>query len=248
MNSVRTIFAEALEIKDAQKRAGFVSQACAGDPIMREEIEGLLEAVSEAGSFLPERLAAGEGVATLFQEASREEGVAVNMAPAGKLGERIGRYKLLQKVGEGGCGVVYMAEQEEPVRRRVALKVIKLGMDTKQVIARFEAERQALALMDHPNIAKVLDGGDDGSRSSLLRDGVGAWGQDHWDRVPPVKESGSALVVWNGSNRQAARQMNAICLFKSTRANPRPEVAIASIDFISTMTEGAPFLVALTVE
>jgi serine/threonine protein kinase/WD40 repeat protein len=76
-----------------------------------------------------------------------------------KPGERIGRYKLLQQIGEGGCGVVYMAEQEQPVRRRVALKVIKLGMDTKQVIARFEAERQALALMDHPNIAKVLDGG-----------------------------------------------------------------------------------------
>src|SRR6266481_4112454 len=76
-----------------------------------------------------------------------------------KPGDRIGRYKLLQQIGEGGCGVVYMADQEEPVRRRVALKVIKLGMDTKQVIARFEAERQALALMDHPNIAKVFDAG-----------------------------------------------------------------------------------------
>src|SRR5207245_8719194 len=76
-----------------------------------------------------------------------------------KPGDRIGRYKLLQQIGEGGCGVVYMAEQEEPVRRRVALKVIKLGMDTKEVIARFEAERQALALMDHPNIAKVFDAG-----------------------------------------------------------------------------------------
>src|SRR5207237_8526830 len=74
-------------------------------------------------------------------------------------GDTIGRYKLLQQIGEGGCGVVYMAEQEEPVKRRVALKIIKLGMDTRQVIARFEAERQALALMDHPNIAKVLDGG-----------------------------------------------------------------------------------------
>src|SRR5438874_2984355 len=76
-----------------------------------------------------------------------------------KPGDRIGHYKLLQQIGEGGCGVVYMAEQEEPVRRMVALKVIKLGMDTKQVIARFEAERQALALMDHPNIAKVLEAG-----------------------------------------------------------------------------------------
>src|SRR5436190_11211473 len=76
-----------------------------------------------------------------------------------KPGDRIGRYRLLEEIGHGGCGVVYMAEQEEPVRRRVALKVIKLGMDTKQVVARFEAERQALALMDHPNIAKVLDAG-----------------------------------------------------------------------------------------
>ncbi len=72
---------------------------------------------------------------------------------------KVGPYKLLQKIGEGGCGVVYMAEQEKPVRRRVALKIIKLGMDTKNVIARFEAERQALALMDHPNIARVLDAG-----------------------------------------------------------------------------------------
>ena len=79
--------------------------------------------------------------------------------PVDREGTRIGRYKLLQKIGEGGCGVVWMAEQEEPVRRRVALKVIKLGMDTKNVIARFEAERQALALMDHPNIARVLDAG-----------------------------------------------------------------------------------------
>ena len=81
------------------------------------------------------------------------------MPPAEKPGDRIGRYKLLQQIGEGGCGVVYLAEQLHPVRRRVAVKIIKLGMDTKQVIARFEAERQALALMDHPNIAKVLDAG-----------------------------------------------------------------------------------------
>ena len=88
----------------------------------------------------------------------------IRIVPPGQMttekpGDRIGRYKLLQQIGEGGCGVVYMAEQAEPMRRRVALKVIKLGMDTKQVIARFEAERQALALMDHPNIAKVLDAG-----------------------------------------------------------------------------------------
>ena len=80
-------------------------------------------------------------------------------APDEAVGQTLGRYKLLERVGEGGCGVVYVAEQTEPVRRRVALKVIKLGMDTKQVVARFEAERQALAMMDHPNIAKVLDAG-----------------------------------------------------------------------------------------
>ena len=76
-----------------------------------------------------------------------------------KPGDHIGRYKLLQQIGEGGFGVVYMAQQQEPVKRRVALKIIKLGMDTRQVVARFEAERQALALMDHPNIARILDGG-----------------------------------------------------------------------------------------
>src|SRR2546421_2945979 len=91
------------------------------------------------------------------------QATAVMASITEKPGDSIGRYKLLQQIGEGGCGVVYMAEQEEPVRRRVALKVIKLGMDTKSVIARFEAERQALALMDHPNIARVLDAGATGT-------------------------------------------------------------------------------------
>src|SRR5207248_8391798 len=91
------------------------------------------------------------------------QATAVMASITEKPGDLIGRYKLLQKIGEGGYGVVYMAEQEEPVRRRVALKVIKRGMDTHQVIARFEAERQALAMMDHPNIAKVLDAGETGA-------------------------------------------------------------------------------------
>ena len=91
-------------------------------------------------------------------------------SPDEAIGQRLGRYRLLERIGEGGCGVVYVAEQTEPVRRRVALKVIKLGMDTKQVVARFEAERQALAMMDHPNIAKILDAGMTGSdtRDSAL--------------------------------------------------------------------------------
>ncbi len=142
-HSPRTIFLAALEIDDPDQRAAHLDRACGGDEALRREVEELLQAHSQAGGFLPENPAAPPAVP------SSMEGV----------GDRIGRYKLLQKIGEGGCGVVYMAEQETPVRRKVALKVIKLGMDTRQVIARFEAERQALAMMDHPNIARALDAG-----------------------------------------------------------------------------------------
>ena len=117
----------------------------------------------ECGSQLPENWPKGLCSRCALEEALVADGRAEAGTPypplTEKAGDKIGRYKLLQQIGEGGCGVVYMAEQEEPVRRRVALKVIKLGMDTKQVIVRFEAERQALALMDHPNIARVLDAG-----------------------------------------------------------------------------------------
>jgi eukaryotic-like serine/threonine-protein kinase len=102
---------------------------------------------------------ADSGEAEATAAVSARSTIEIPLPPTEKPGDRIGRYKLLQQIGEGGCGAVYLAEQDQPVRRRVALKVIKLGMDTKQVIARFEAERQALALMDHPNIAKVLDAG-----------------------------------------------------------------------------------------
>ena len=138
------VFSAALKLPVAE-RVAYLDQACAGDTALRQRVEELLQASDEAGAFLESPAAVPpEGTLRL---------------PANKPGDRIGRYKLLQQIGEGGCGVVYMAEQEEPVHRRVALKVIKLGMDTKSVIARFEAERQALALMDHPNIAKVLDAG-----------------------------------------------------------------------------------------
>ncbi len=141
------IFHGALQLPEAQ-RAAYLSQACGADQALCERVESLLQAHAEAGAFMKEPLAA-----------SPNPTVALTLPITEKAGDRIGRYKLLQQIGEGGCGVVYMAEQEEPVRRRVALKVIKLGMDTKQVVARFEAERQALAMMDHPNIARVLDAG-----------------------------------------------------------------------------------------
>src|SRR5580693_468460 len=132
------------------ERAAYLDGACAGDAALRQRVEELLRASEEAGEFLQNPAANAPGPARTIR---------VTLPPVEKLGDRVGRYKILQQIGEGGCGVVYMAEQEEPVRRRVALKVIKLGMDTKSVIARFEAERQALAMMDHPNIAKVLDAG-----------------------------------------------------------------------------------------
>jgi WD40 repeat protein/serine/threonine protein kinase len=142
--SLRALFDEAFEIDDQQGRQAFVDEACAGDAALRSRLEALLRSGDSAGGFLGDRKREARELTTPVQE--RE-------------GDRIGRYKLLQKIGEGGCGVVYMAEQTEPVRRRVALKVIKLGMDTVSVIGRFEAERQALALMDHPSIARVLDAG-----------------------------------------------------------------------------------------
>lgn len=141
------VFEAALQLP-ADQRAGFLERTCGGDVALHQRVENLLKAFEQSGSFLRE-----PAVPTPTST------VVMSLPPAEKPGDRIGRYKVLEQIGEGGCGVVYVAEQEEPVRRRVALKVIKLGMDTKQVIARFEAERQALAMMDHPNIAKVLDAG-----------------------------------------------------------------------------------------
>jgi serine/threonine protein kinase/tetratricopeptide (TPR) repeat protein len=141
------IFDAALELPTAQ-RAAYLDHACDGDAALRRRIESLLKACESKCEFLD-----------LPTDPATAQ--TINDLPPSfeKAGDRIGRYKLLEQIGEGGCGVVYLAEQEEPVSRRVALKVIKLGLDTKSVIARFEAERQALAMMDHPNIAKVLDAG-----------------------------------------------------------------------------------------
>jgi serine/threonine protein kinase len=143
-------------------RASYLDEVCSGDAALRQRMAELLEAIDEADGFL-QAPAPGAPRTPNPQDPAGSRSTIQVVVPSEKIGDRIGRYKLLQQIGEGGCGVVYMAEQEKPVRRRVALKVIKLGMDTRSVIARFEAERQALALMDHPNIAKVLDAGGTGA-------------------------------------------------------------------------------------
>ncbi|HUJ42746.1 MAG TPA: protein kinase [Opitutaceae bacterium] len=144
------LFEAALALPAAE-RPRYLERACGGDAGLLRRVEALLRVQEEAGGFLE--------TPALAKISAVARGASQDSRPSESPGDRIGRYKLLQKIGEGGCGVVFMAEQEEPIRRRVAIKVIKLGMDTKEVIARFEAERQALALMDHPNIARVLDAG-----------------------------------------------------------------------------------------
>ena len=140
------IFNIAAEIEDPVKRASYLDNICRSNHQLRADIESLLRSDCAVGDFLE---------APIF-----DAGVTLDDSPLTEgPGTVIGRYKLLEQIGEGGFGVVYMAEQTKPINRRVALKIIKLGMDTKQIIARFEAERQALAIMDHPNIAKVHDAG-----------------------------------------------------------------------------------------
>jgi serine/threonine protein kinase/Flp pilus assembly protein TadD len=160
--SLDTIVCEAVEIADAADRAVFLDRACGGDDAFRQRVEALVAAHFRAGGSFLEGPAEAPVATASFTPGPEEPGTM------------IGPYKLLERIGEGGMGVVYVAEQTEPVRRRVALKVIKPGMDTREVVARFEAERQALALMDHPNIAKVLDGGATGGRGQ----GSGVRGQE----------------------------------------------------------------------
>jgi serine/threonine protein kinase/tetratricopeptide (TPR) repeat protein len=161
--SEQSLFLAALELSTPGERAAYVRGACGDDPALRDAVEALLAAHERSGNVLDAPpVPAGTPALTAADRPVTEA-----------IGTRIGPYKLLQQVGEGGMGVVYLAEQVQPVRRRVALKIIKPGMDSKQVIARFEAERQALALMDHPHIAKVLDGGTtEGGRPFFVMDYV----------------------------------------------------------------------------
>src|SRR5437762_257275 len=149
MKREEEIFEQAIALASPEAREGFLLGACGEDRDLRRRVDELLGAFQDAGQIAFLHTGDRSDVTPTLPAAPLAEGP----------GTRIGRYKLLQQIGEGGFGVVFMAEQEQPVRRKVAFKIIKLGMDTKQVIARFEAERQALALMDHPNIAKVLDAG-----------------------------------------------------------------------------------------
>src|SRR5499427_2189668 len=142
VDRLREIFGQAQQIESDTQRERYLTDACQGDAELRQQVDSLLMAHKEAGDFL----------AQTIQLPSADFEPDPN-------GTFVGRYKLLEKIGEGGFGVVYMAEQQEPVQRKVALKIIKAGMDTREVIARFEAERQAIALMDHPNIARALDAG-----------------------------------------------------------------------------------------
>ena len=150
MSDAETIFSIAGEILDPRDRAAYLEQACGSDQVLRAQVEAMLRDLNEAESFFD-----GLGAAV----APGSIGPQSLLPPAEGPGSVIGRYRLVEKIGEGGMGVVYLAEQTSPVLRQVALKIIKLGMDTRQVVARFEAERQALALMEHPNIARVLDAG-----------------------------------------------------------------------------------------
>jgi serine/threonine protein kinase len=145
-STIESILASAVEISEFGERQRFVDQACHGDVALKERVQELIDNHFHAGSFLESPAAAF--AATVDLHAGPE--------PSGTM---IGPYKLLQPIGEGGMGTVYMAEQKQPVQRMVALKLMRSGLDSRQVLARFEAERQALALMDHPNIAKVLDAG-----------------------------------------------------------------------------------------
>ena len=147
--SERDIFIAALQEETPAQRQAYLDEVCAGRPELRRQVENLLRLYEGAGSFLEQPA----------QTPTRSPFSTIDPPGREKLGTFIGAYKLLQQLGEGGMGTVYMAEQTEPVQRKVALKVIKPGMDGSQILARFEAERQALALMDHPNIAKVFDGG-----------------------------------------------------------------------------------------
>jgi len=152
------VYFAAVGIADPEERASYLDNACTGNPELRKVVEEMLASQEEADELIT-RATAGLAGAMVEIQASLSGDGATKRDLDEVVGTHIDRYKVLQRLGDGGCGAVYLAEQERPVRRRVALKVVKLGMDTESVIARFETERQMLAMMEHPNIARVLDAG-----------------------------------------------------------------------------------------
>ena len=185
------LFETAAGMDTPESRESFLELIRRADPARGEKLRGLLEVNDRATSFFRR----AEGARTVIASEAGEELIRLAGSPEEAAedieeepNERIGRYRLIERIGEGGCGVVYLAQQREPVRRQVALKVIRLGMDTERVVARFEMERQSLALMDHPNIARVLG-------TSVFRDGMGPRLADHRllrreeTRCPPADRS-----------------------------------------------------------
>jgi serine/threonine protein kinase len=183
----QSLFIEALEREDPAERAAFLDRACAADPALRDRIERLLHRHQQPGGFLE-----------VPPPLPRDTAEPVRDGP----GAVVGPYTLREQLGEGGFGVVFLAEQEQPLRRKVALKVLKPGVDSRAVVARFEAERQALALMDHPNIARVFDGGETASGRPYfvmeLVKGVPITDYCDQNRLPPA--SG-----WSCSSRSVRR-------------------------------------------
>ncbi len=165
--TVDTILSEAVEIESAAEREAYLDEACGKDAELSASSGGVdCRLISGPESF--------------FGGSSLACAATIDFPPiTERPGTQIGPYKLIQEIGDGGMGMVFMAQQKEPVRRKVALKIIKPGMDTREVIARFEAEEQALAMMDHPNIAKVLRRRHHRDGQTVLRDGTGKWSTDH---------------------------------------------------------------------
>ena len=175
------IFHAARAMSSPAERANYLAEACGDNQALRARVEGLLKIYAEEKSFagMPSAV-----LATIDHQPITEQPGTV-----------IGPYKLMEQIGEGGFGLVFVAEQQQPVRRKVALKVIKPGMDTRDVIARFEAERQALALMDHPNIAQVFDAGATRLGPALLRHGTGPRRSDHGVLRPATPHAARAAGV-----------------------------------------------------
>src|SRR5947207_4984885 len=186
IDPIESILAAAVEIGSDAERRAYVEQACAGHTELKRRVEELVENHFRAGSFL--------------ESPAPDLGATADLPIAERPGTIVGPYKLLEQIGEGGFGVVYLAEQTQPVRRKVALKVLKPGMDTRQVAARFEAERQALAIMDHPNIAKVFDGGATASGRPYF---VMSWSRACRSPSSATRTTGRRGSGWSCSSRSA---------------------------------------------